>query len=100
LNNETDIDGIQIAVESIQRERVQGRWVFAEGQALDPHPNPVFLTFNEVDVYTVSDNYAGGHGGWSKPNERSLAKIQSVAFDLVILYGLRPYKKPSVVQVK
>jgi len=42
----------------------------------------------------------GGHGGWSKSNERYLAKIQSVAFDLVILYGLRPYKKHSAVQVR
>jgi hypothetical protein len=37
--------------------------------------------------------------GWINENERYLAKIQSVALDLDILYGLLVYKKSEDIQV-
>ena len=44
---------MQIAIDLIQRERVQGCWEYAEGQALDPHPNLAFKKPEGVNFQTV-----------------------------------------------
>ena len=114
------VDGIQIALDIAKRERVQGSWVSAEGQALNSLPILVFyngcqknVPFIErffqqplIPAFRISGLIFEKRyktfwvlNGWINLNERHLARIQSAALDLDILWYLLAYKKYQDVPV-